>query len=147
MPSLGGPCPRLVLDTNIFISGLISGTGPPARILRAIRDRKVVHLVSDPIVAEYLRVLEYPRIRRFQGITDGFIAGIAAYLIYETERIELTSALKLSRDPDDDMFLSTAVDGKATLLVSGDKTHLLSLKSIHDIPIVPAAEAVARLGI
>jgi putative PIN family toxin of toxin-antitoxin system len=137
--------PRLVLDTNVFVSGLISGTGPPAQILRSIQERKVVHLVSDPILEEYLRVLKYPRIRKFRKITDAFIADIAAYLVYQTERVELVSGVRLSRDPDDDVFLGTAVDGKATLLVTGDKTDLLSLGAVEGIPIVSAREAVARL--
>jgi hypothetical protein len=49
--------PRLVLDTNVFVSGLISSIGPPAQILTAIREKKIVHLVSDPVVEDYLRGL------------------------------------------------------------------------------------------
>jgi putative PIN family toxin of toxin-antitoxin system len=137
--------PRLAIDTNVFVSGLISITGSPARILRALQSKKVIHLVSDPIVEEYLRVLDYPRIRRFKGITDEFIASIAAYLVYQTERVELVSNLKLSPDPEDDVFLETAVDGEASLLVTNDKADLLSLKSVKGIPIVSAGEAVKRL--
>ena len=139
--------PRLVIDTNVFVSGLISGTGTPAKILRAIQNKKVIHLVSDPIMEEYLRVLEYPRIRRFKKITDAFVADIAAYLIYQTERVELVSKIKLSRDPADDVFLETAVDGSANLLVTGDKTDLLSLREIEGIPIISAFEAVVHLGL
>jgi putative PIN family toxin of toxin-antitoxin system len=137
--------PRLVIDTNVFVSGLISGTGSPAQILRAVQNKKVIHLVSDPIVEEYLRVLEYPRIRKFKKITDTFVADIAAYLLHHTERIELISTIRLSPDPDDDVFLETAADGKATLLLTGDKVDLLSLQFIQGISIVSASEAVVRL--
>ncbi len=137
--------PRLVIDTNVFVSGLISGEGPPARILRAVRDKRAIHLVSDPMVEEYLRVLDYPRIRKFRKITDAFVADIAAYLVYQTERVELRSRIRMSPDPDDDVFLNTAADGRATLLVSGDKTDLLALRSIEGIPIVSAREAAERL--
>jgi uncharacterized protein len=139
--------PRLVVDTNIFVSGLISGGGSPARILRAIRNKKAIHLVSDPITEEYLRVLEYPRIRKFKKVTDAFVADIAAYLLHHTERVELISTIGLSADPDDNVFLETAADGGATMLVSGDKADLLSLRFIQGIPIVSASEAVARLGL
>ncbi len=139
--------PRLVIDTNVFVSGLISGSGPPAKILRAIQRKKAIHLVSDPIMEEYLRVLEYPRIRKFKKITDAFIADIAAYLVYQTERVELVSDIKLSPDPDDDVFLETTVDGSATMLVTGDKTDLLSLRVVEGTPIVSAREAVVRLGL
>jgi uncharacterized protein len=137
--------PRLVIDTNVFVSGLISGEGAPARILRAVRDKQAVHLVSDPIVEEYLRVLDYPRIRKFNNITDAFVADIAAYLVYQAERIELQSRISMSPDPDDDVFLNTAVDGRATMLVTGDKTDLLALRSIEGILIVSAREAVLRM--
>ena len=139
------PLPRLVIDTNIFVSGLISASGPPARILRAIQNRRIIHLVSDPIIEEYLRVLDYPRIRKFKKITDEFIAGIAAYLVYQTERVELVSTIRLSPDADDDIFLETAVDGHANMRITGDKTDLLSLRAVEGIPIVSATEALARL--
>lgn len=139
------PLPRLVLDTNIFVSALISGSGVPARLLRALRDQKAIHLVSDPIVEEYLRVLNYSRIRKFKKITDEFVAGIAAYLVHQTERVEVVSTIRLSPDADDDVFLETAVDGRATLLITGDKTHLLSLGSVQGIPILTARDAIARL--
>jgi putative PIN family toxin of toxin-antitoxin system len=125
----------------------MSGTGSPARILRAVQRKQVVHLVSDPIVEEYLRVLDYPRIRKFKGITDEFVAEIAAYLVYQTERVELVSRISMSRDPDDNIFLETAVDGRATLLVTGDKTDLLSLGTIEGTPIVSASQAVKQLGL
>jgi uncharacterized protein len=136
--------PRLVIDTNVFVSGLISGAGSPARILRAVQSKRAIHLVSDPIVEEYLRVLDYPRIRKFRKITDAFVADIAAYLVYQTERVELHSRIRLSPDSDDDVFLNTAVDGRATL-VSGDKTDLLALRAVESIPIVSARDAVLRL--
>jgi putative PIN family toxin of toxin-antitoxin system len=137
--------PRLVIDTNVFVSGLISEEGSPAQILRTVRNYRAIHLVSDPIVEEYLRVLDYPRIRKFRKITDAFVADIAAYLVYQTERVELRSRIRMSADPDDDVFLNTAVDGQAALLVTGDKTDLLPLQTIAGIPIVSAREAVERM--
>jgi uncharacterized protein len=139
------PAPRLVIDTNVFVSGLISGRAAPAQILKFMQTRQAIHLVSDPILEEYLRVLDYPQIRKFKKITDEFIAEVAAYLIYETERVELISNLKLSRDPDDDVFLNTAVDGSATALITNDKAGLLSLDSVSGIPIISVREAIVRL--
>jgi uncharacterized protein len=139
--------PRLVIDTNVFVSGLISGSASPARILEAVQHQKLIHLVSDPIVEEYLRVLEHPQIRRFKKITDEFVADIAAYLVYQTERVELISSIALSPDPDDDVFLETAVDGRADWLVTNDKADLLSLRAVKGIPIISAREAAIQLGL
>ena len=136
----------LVVDTNVFVSGLISGSGSPPKSCRPSEHQRVIHLVSDPIVEEYLRVLDYPRIRKFKKITDEFVADIAAFLIYQTERVELESRdLQLSPDPDDDVFLETAVDGSAILLITNDKADLLSLRKVEGVPIVSAREAVIRL--
>jgi uncharacterized protein len=118
---------RIVIDTNVFISGLISNSqSPPVLILNAVRDKKLVHLISDPIIEEYLRVLDYPKIRKFKKVTDEFIRDISAYLIHWTERIELISKVKLSSDPGDNIFLETAVDGSADFLVTGDKANTRS---------------------
>ena len=136
-----------MIDTNVFVSGLISSAGAPSKILASIQSKQAVHLVSDPIVEEYLRVLEYPRIRKFKKVTDGFIADVAAYLLYQTERVELVSKISLSKDPDDDMFLATAIDGRATLIITGDQIDLLSLGTVKGIPIMSASEAAQRLGI
>jgi predicted nucleic acid-binding protein len=92
-------------------------------------------------------VLDYPRIRKFKKITDELVADVAAYLVYQTERIELASRIRLSPDPDDDVFLETAVDGRASWLVTNDKTDLLSLRAVGGIPIVSAREAVIQLGL
>lgn len=138
--------PRVVVDTNVFVSGLITSThSPPVKVLDAFKKKKAIHLVSDPIVEEYLRVLDYPRIRKFKKITDEFIRDIAAYLVHWTERVEIVSQIQQSPDPDDDMFLEAAVDGKATFLVTGDKADLLHLDEIHGVAIISAAEAVRRL--
>ncbi len=140
--------PRIVIDTNVFISGLISShNSPPVKILNAIKSKKIIHLVSDPIVEEYLRVLNYPRIRKFKKINDEFVRDIAAYLIHWTERVEVLSSIKKSKDPDDNIFLETTVDGAATMLVTGDKADLLHFSKIENIPILSASEAVKILKI
>lgn len=138
--------PRLVIDTNVFVSGLISPSGFPAKILQTVRENRAVHLVSDPIVEEYLRVLRYPRIRKFKNVTDTFLAEIATYLAYEAERIELISTITLSPDPDDDVFLATAVDGRANFIISGDRADMLTLGKVRNIPVVTAREAMQQLG-
>ena len=46
-----------------------------------------------------------------------------------------------SPDPDDNLILATAIAGRADLIVSGDKKHMLSLGRVHGIPIITAAAA------
>ena len=139
--------PRVVVDTNIVVSGLMTSATPPARTLDAVRRKQIVWLVSDDVVLEYLRVLDYPRIRKYKAITDEAIRDLTWLFIGEAERVEVLNRIKKSPDPDDDDFLSLAVEGKADFLVTGDKGDLLSLKAIEKIPILTAREAVERLGL
>jgi len=136
---------RLVVDTNIIVSGLMTTATPPAQLLDAVQSKKVVLLVSDEVVVEYLRVLEYPHIRKYKKITDEVIRDLTSLFVEETERIEVLSTTKKSKDPDDDKFLSLAVDGEADFLITGDKGDLLSLKEIEHIPIITARQAVEKL--
>jgi uncharacterized protein len=118
---------------------------PPAQILDAIHKKKFVLLVSDEIVIEYLRVLEYPHIRKYKKITDEAIRDLTSLFIQAAERIEVLSPIQKSKDPDDDKFLSAAVEGRADFLITGDKADLLSLKKIEDVPIITARQAVEIL--
>ena len=136
---------RLVVDTNIIVSGLMTTGTPPAQILDAVHGKKVVLLVSDEVVVEYLRVLEYPHIRKYKQITDEAIRDLTSFFIEESERVEVLSPIKKSKDPDDDKFLSLALEGKADFIVTGDKADLLSLKEIDSIPILTARQALERL--
>ena len=131
---------RIVLDTNVWISGLLSPKGVPAAILKALEEKRVQLLVSDLMADEILRVLNYPKIRKYPHVTDDLLRSVAALLLFHVERIEPTVTHTLSPDPDDNMFLDVAVTGRAEALVTGDKSDLLSLKEINGIPIVTARQ-------
>jgi hypothetical protein len=52
-----------------------------------------------------------------------------------------------SKDSDDNLIIATAIAGKADLIVTGDKGDLLTLKTVENIAIVTASDAVSRIGI
>ncbi len=137
--------PRLVLDTNIIISAVISVEGVPAQILRACLKNKVVLLVSDSVLHEYFEVLKYPKIQKYKKLDATGLQGLSSFFLTQAERIEILNPIKKSQDPDDDKFLSLAVEGKADFLITGDKTDLLSLKEIEGITIVSAKQAIENL--
>lgn len=136
--------PRLVVDTNIIVSGLITSGTPPAKILDAVHKKKITLLISDEVVSEYLRVLEYPHIRKYKKITDETITHLTALFINEMERVEILNHITASPDPDDDKFLSLAVEGQADFIITGDKADLLSIKEISGIKIITARDAVEK---
>lgn len=78
-------------------------------------------------------------------VTAQHIQELSSFFLTKTDRVEILEKIKKSADPNDDMFLEAAVNGKATLLISGDIPALLVLKEIAGIPIVTARDAIGRL--
>jgi len=136
--------PRVVLDTNVFVSGLISPRGFPAAILKALRSGRFT-LLSSPIVnEEIMEVLNRPHIRDRYGLGDRIFD--VSFLLWETAELVLhLPEVKVCSDPDDDKFLATAVGGKADYLVTGDVGDLLRLREYKGVAIVSPREFISRL--
>jgi len=140
---------RAVVDTSVVVSGILSPGGKPAAVLRAAGVR--FQLVWTPgIVAECLRVLAYPRIAKVlaptgrQEYARRVVAGLAAGAdMVSPELLPKLRAVKA--DPDDDLFLATALAGGAQILVSGDRRHLLSMREYAGVRIVGAADFLEKL--
>lgn len=77
--------PRAVLDTNVFVSGVISSQGSPAAILRALRAERFVLVSSPPINYEIVKVLNRPHIRDRYGLDDRVFD--AALLLWEVAEL------------------------------------------------------------
>jgi len=126
---------KVVLDTNVFISGVFFG-GPPRKILEAWRDDKIQLLLSPAILEEYQRVLGDLSVT-FPGME---VEALLEFLILHSEIVvPLPLHPVIHADPSDNKFLECAVSGKATCIVSGDK-HLLRLVKFREIPILKPRE-------
>jgi uncharacterized protein len=131
---------RVVLDTNVIVSGLRAGLQPPAQILDLWSEGKIDVLASDATITELERVLNYPRIRQLTGFTDDQIRRFIEQ--FEQECLLINPEVEVevvTQDPTDNIFLSLAVAGAAEYIVSGDRKHLLPLKSYQGIKIVTPA--------
>ena len=136
---------RIVLDTGIFVSALISRNTPPD-ILYSAWLKRLFHLITSDIQLEEIeRVLNYKKLRRFIQAKEAtlLLDNISSIAEIQTDLPTVT----LSPDPNDDMILATALAGRADYLVSGDKKDLLSLGSVQNIPIITARQAIEYLGI
>ena len=135
---------RIVLDTNVLVSALISRGGPPGRVLAAIRNQRLTLVTSEAQLVELRAVLGRERLRPYIRFEEG------QDLIRDLEAIgEVVAELpnvSASPDPDDNVLLATAVAGQADVAVSGDKQHMLVLGQIEGIPIITASAAVAHLA-
>lgn len=131
---------RIVLDTNILISALVSDKGASAHILARCQAGELELLISPDSMAELRRVLTYPRIRKRVKYSDEQIERFAAFLAQFA--IVLTPPTEIhivAADADDDKFVALALTGEAQYLVSGDD-HLLSIGQYQGIKILkPAA--------
>jgi putative PIN family toxin of toxin-antitoxin system len=113
--------PRVVLDTNVYISGLLFG-GIPAEILAQATEGDFVLCVSESIRDEVTATLR----EKFKQSEDQIREGCQP-LWEVAEFVESTTRLRIiTADPDDNRILECAVDGKADIVVTGDD-HLLRL--------------------
>jgi putative PIN family toxin of toxin-antitoxin system len=122
---------KIVLDTNVFISGVFF-TGPPYKILKAWRDGRIQILISEEIIEEYRRVGELLS-KQFFDIEFGQILQLLTINAEFVQPLKLTA--RVCEDPDDDKFLECAISGKSNLIVSGDK-HLLKVSGHKGIEII-----------
>jgi putative PIN family toxin of toxin-antitoxin system len=136
---------RVVLDTNTVVSGFLWGNEPRALIDAAVEGR-IELFTSEVLIAEIEDVL--PRARFAARLAEKQLAIPALIERYRVLANIVAPAVlsgPVSKDPDDDLVLATALAASADLIVSRDK-HLRNLKYFHRIPIVDAAEAMRRIA-
>ena len=134
---------RVVLDTNIIISGLLSEKGQPGLLLRRWLEGKYELATSKAQLDELVRGLNYKKFRtRISSVQATDFLGHIDTLAIIVGPIPI---IDLSPDPDDNAILATAIKANVDLIVSGDKSDLLSLKEVDDIPILTARQAMERL--
>jgi len=133
---------KVVLDTNVIVSGLLWG-GPPNRLLKWARDGVLEVVCCEEAIAEVKRVIEYPKFSRRISALEFSSQQIMAYLMNLVVHVPSPESVPavISEDPSDDLFLALAVENRAHLIVSGDR-HLLALKEYDHLPIVTPGEAV-----
>lgn len=124
----------VILDTNVWISGIFFERGAPAQLLARWRDGHFVVIVTSATLAELSEVL-YRKTAQFGApieLAAQWLEFIQAYAI----QVEVETHLQgLSRDPKDDMLLEATVAGEVDFLVTGDQ-DLLVLGSIGSAQII-----------
>ena len=115
---------RVVLDTNVFVSSLLSTQGLPAQVLDAWREGRYMLVASPPIIAEIVEVLESPRISKKYFIRQEDIQQLVDLLKTDAILVPGRAVVKGSvpQDPRDEMFLACAVDAKADCIVAATGT-------------------------
>ena len=122
---------RVVLDTNVFVSGIFF-TGPPYQILKAWHQQRLGIVVSPPILEEY-RGVGKRLSDQFPGVDLIPILELVAARAVHVETVQLVEPV--CDDPDDDKFIACAISGRAQYIVSGDK-HLLKQSGYKGLEII-----------
>jgi len=133
---------RLVIDTNVLLSALMSSASPSAQVLTLWRTRKFDLLTAIEQIDEIARVTRYSRIRARLAPA---LAGRLVHRLRDVAVIvENLPKVDVSPDPDDNYLLALAEAGRAQFLVTGDK-ELLGLKRYKSTRIVAPAGLVKLL--
>lgn len=130
---------RVVVDTNILISAVLSPKGMAARILVYERNDKIELAFSPATSGEVFRVLKSPKIKALlkkRGVPLGKVLSFMKVLI--SNSVSTAGSIEVDTiedDPSDNVFLSCAFEAEADFIISDD-AHLNRLKSFHGIQIV-----------
>ena len=132
---------RLVVDTNVIVSAAI-GTGTSHQFwLEALLGGRCTPVTSDEIISEIREVLGRPKFRLDESKINEALSTLESL----SDVIETKSKLNVvKRDPNDNMFINAAYDGRADYIVSGD-CDLLDLKEWEGIKVITAAEMLGIL--
>ena len=107
---------RIVLDTNVLVSGILSPHGPPAAVLRALLTERVMLCFDERILSEYRDVLARGKFSFDRELVEELITFLET-AGSPTLAAPLATALP---DPRDQMFIEVAVASHADLLVTGN---------------------------
>lgn len=114
---------RVVLDTNVLLSGLAYPGSVPGKIVSAWRHGALEVVLSHFILDELRRVL--PRLRARHGLSDAEIADLVDCLAFEAELVEPDADIEPAlTDAFDQPVLGTLRSAQADALITGDKALL-----------------------
>ena len=127
---------RVVLDTNVLVSGLLFPGGPPSRLVAAWRRGAFDLVVSDFLVDELARTWHHlaPRLKHTPADLDDFLDTLqlrSEIVQIDADRLSQASAAGL-RDPNDVPILAMLIGAAADFIVTGDK-DLLAVAGIYPI--------------
>ena len=131
---------RVVLDTNVLVSAIIS-EGKSRELLRMGIAKQFSIVTSDLILKELVVVLRRPKFKTSQDEVQRVIVA----LMRTAKVVNVTSKFKaVKEDPKDDMVVETAYDGNADMIVTGD-SHLLALNNFKEIKIISVEKMLSCL--
>ena len=132
---------RVVLDTNILVSGILFKDGNEAEILSSAANGEIDVIISLDILEEFVEVISRPK---FQLTSEEVSAANQFIVSFVKLTIPGRRVRTRIRDPEDLMLLECVRQAKAHYLVTGDK-DLLALRRFDRTLIVTSSQFVRKL--
>lgn len=144
---------RVVLDTNVLVRAVPKARGLARQILLELTTRSHTLIISPFILREVRQVLKYPRLRTHWRMTDKDIRGFITELQRNNPAVVKLArgktSVMISKDPDDNPIIETAVRGRATVLCTLDwhlRTPIVKeYCAEHKIEVMTDIELLRRL--
>ncbi len=127
---------RVILDTNILVSALITPFGNPAKILDMVLFGELQVLYDDRILYEYREVLLRPKF----GFEKKDVDELLAFIEAEGFKITAVPVNETLVDEDDIPFIEVDISGKAEALITGNKRHFKVKGGVKQIKIMAPDE-------
>jgi putative PIN family toxin of toxin-antitoxin system len=130
---------RVVLDTSVLVSAVISPTGPNAQVFDLIVADRIRPCLTDALIAEYHRVFEYERLRH---LSRRRIAKLRGLLEAVSVRAKPRGRLKISDHEDDNRVYECAAATRADYIVTENTKHF---QQPHKSTAIVTARQLLRL--
>ena len=130
---------RLIIDTNIWISFLISDKYQ--KLDKVLSHPKTTILFSIELLDEINRVATFPKLKKYFSLNavEEMLLSLEDYV----ELVKVKSKVEICRDPADNFLLSLSKDGEADFLITGDQ-DLLDLEVFGITKIIPLTNFLIR---
>lgn len=135
--------PRVVLDTVVFVRALINPHNRAGQLIFEHADRYTI-VFSTQTAQELLEVIRRPELTRKYKRLSGLDFEKIIDILSSAEAVEIDSIPSVVRDPNDDIFVATAIAGRADYIVSEDK-DLLSLGNSIGVQVIDTESFLALI--
>ncbi len=133
---------RVVIDTNVMVSGILNPHGPPGRIVSGVMSEAITVLHDERILSEYREVLLRPAF----GFPRSDVEVLLGFVESAGEHVSAEPLSLVLPDPNDLPFLEVAIRGGAEALITGNIKHFRPRRGQYGVPVTTPADFLRHYG-
>lgn len=133
---------RVVIDTNVLVSGIINPHGPPGRIVDAVISERLIVLYDDRILGEYRAVLRRPVF----GFSRTDVDALLEFIERSGQAVSADALSLLLPDASDLPFVEVATSGQADALITGNSKHYKPKRGALELKVVAPSDFLKELS-